>query len=401
MLVGSKVRIGRTNFDTVGIINFSGKLKDSRFQFRKNETSIFYFLKHNRPKYETSLYRDGQVCPYFWFDDSFDNFGVIAPEFSTSDFRTTGTTYLYDEIFGGDKKGYQMDFSSDEPTKYNVFNSNTGIAIGTGIAPYIPPAVSFYEMDNNENKFVCINAVIRENQYSIRSFFGRDYRSLTGNFPAPYQSIQVTDPKTQEVYIDNFFPKRMVIGAGVRNTSATGYDLDGTDHICAGILILKGDYSNKAKDIAENMAEAIGIKIRPISSLDTKFSVGNIFNDKFSCSGYVTSINYYDYTTPISYKTYSDYEDILRFSATIYSGSYIDYGKWTYTLVNSVTGQLRSPERADILQFTPEPINVNFNVGLQNLYPPVFGSYYNRGVVGFISGKLPLGNYSPKEFNLH
>jgi hypothetical protein len=369
-----------------GILNFSGKLKDSKFQFRKNETSIFYFLKHNRPKYETSLYRDGQVCPYFWFDDSLDNFGVIAPEFSTSDFRTTGTTYLYDEIYGGDKKGYQIDFSSDDPTKYNVFNSNTGRAIGTGIAPYVPPAVSFYEMDNNENKFVCINAVIRESQYSIRSFFGRDYRSLTGNFPNPYQSIEVTDPKTQEVYIDNFFPRRMVIGAGVRNKSAAGYDLDGTDHICAGILILRGDYSNKSKDIAENMAEAIGIKIRPPKNLDTTFAFGNILNDRFACSGYIASINYYDYTSPVLYKTYSDYYDIVNFTASIYSGSYIDYGQWTYNVVNSVTGELRSPQIGDTINNDSNITGIVNLIGFQNGITAPFGAFYNQGVIGFVSG---------------
>jgi hypothetical protein len=204
----------------VGIIDFNNKLKDAKFQFRRNETSIFYFFKHNRPKYELQIYRKGIVCPYFWFDDSSDNFGMIAPEFSTSDFRTTGTTYLYDEIYGGDKKGYQVDFSSTDAVKYNVFTSNTGRESSSGIASFTTPPVSFYEIDNNENKFVCVNAVIKNSSYSIRSFFGRDYRILTGWFPQPYKSVEVYDnPENpdQLSYIDNFFPKRMVIGAGVNN----------------------------------------------------------------------------------------------------------------------------------------------------------------------------------------
>lgn len=374
------------SINNCGLLDFSGKLKDPRFQFRKNETSIFYFLKHNRPKYETSLYRAGQICPYFWFDDSLDNFGIIAPEFSTSDFRTTGTTYLYDEIYGGDKKGYQLDFSSDIATKYNIANSNTGRAIGTGIAPYLPPAVSFYEMDNNENKFVCINAIIRKDQYALRSFFGRDYRSLTGKFPSPYVAIQVEDPLTSERYIDNFFPKRMVIGAGVTNDSASGYNLDGTDHICAGLLILKGDYSDKAKDIAENMAEAIGIKIRPPQAFNSTFAFGDFIKDQVGSSGYVHSINYFSYVEPVIYKTYSDYYDLMNFTASIFSGAYIDYGKWTYNLVNNITGELRSPQIGDIVQHLPDITGMLNIIGLQNGYPAPYGDFYNQGVIGFVSG---------------
>jgi hypothetical protein len=400
--LGSDLVVGRRRFKTVGLIDFSGKVRtDDKFQFRRNETSVFYFLKHNRPKNETSLYRPGQTCPYYWFDDSVDNFGVIAPEFSTSDFRTVGTTYIYDEIYGGDKKGYQVDFSASQAEKYNVFTQNTGREVGTGIANYTPPPVSFYEIDNNENKFVCINTVYKKNNYSIRSFFGKDYRILTGRFPDPKYTIQARDTKTSGIYINNLFPQRMVIGAGVKNDSVAIYDLEGLDHLCAGVLILQGDYTHKAKDIAENMAEAIGIKVRPVQNLETNFAVGNIFSDNFSCSGYIKSINYYDYTTPVSYKTYSDYDDILKFSATIYSGSYIDYGRWTYTLVNSVTGELRSPERADILEPRGEVVSVGFNVGLQSIYPPVFGSYYNRGVVGFVSGIGQVdsfGNFSFSRF---
>jgi len=401
--LGSDLVVGRRRFKTVGLIDFSGKVRtDDKFQFRRNETSVFYFLKHNRPKNETSLYRPGQTCPYYWFDDSVDNFGVIAPEFSTSDFRSVGTTYIYDEIYGGDKKGYQVDFSATQAEKYNIFTQNTGREVGTGIANYTPPPVSFYEIDNNENKFVCINTVYKKNNYSIRSFFGKDYRILTGRFPDPKYAIEARDTKTSGIYINNLFPQRMVIGAGVRNDSVAIYDLEGLDHLCAGILILQGDYSHKAKDIAENMAEAIGIKTRAIKNLDTTFAIGNIFNDQFSCSGYITSINYYDYTTPILYKTYTDYDDILKFSATIYSGAYIDYGRWTYNIINSVTGQLRSPERADILEFRPEPISIGFDLGLQNIYPPVFGSYYNRGVIGFVSGKresIGFNQYSFERFS--
>lgn len=370
-----------------GIINFSGKLKDEKFQFRRNETSVFYFFKHNRPKYETSLYREGQICPYFWFDDSNSNFGVYAPEFSTSDFRTTGTTYLYDEIFGGDKKGYQMDFASDSATKYNIFNSNTGKPIlGTGTAPYIPPAVSFYEIDNNENKFVCLNAIIKNEQYSLRSFFGRDYRILTGQFPKPYESVEMVDPSTSEVYIDNFFPRRMVIGAGVLNASTSEYDIDGIDHLCAGVLILRGDYSNEAKGIAENMAEAIGIKHRAPKLLSTITSFGNTIKDQLTSSGCIHSINYHSYVTPIDYKTYNDYTDNIGFFASIYSGAYINYGKWTYKLVNSVTGELRQPLKVDEIDSTFNVNNVsNFQAIIEAILP-AYGAYYNQGVVGFMSG---------------
>lgn len=374
------------SINNCGIINFSGKLKDKKFQFRKNETSIFYFLKHNRSKYETSLYRAEQLCPYFWFDDSLNNFGVIAPEFSTSDFRTTGTTYVYDEIYGGDKKGYQMDFSADSATKYNVFNSNTGNTIGTGIAAYTPPAVSFYEIDNNENKFVCINAVIKENQYALRSFFGRDYRVLTGNFPQPYNSIQVVDPETSEVYIDNFFPRRMVIGAGVKSASTSGYDTDGTDHLCAGLLILKGDYSYKAKDIAENMAEAIGINVRSPQAFNSTYAFGNFIKDQIGSSGYIHSISYFSSVTPILYKTYSDYYDKVNFKASIYSGSYINYGQWTYVLVNNLTGELRSPPIGDTLNNIASITGMTNLLGLQNTYPSPYGNFYNQGVIGFVSG---------------
>lgn len=374
------------NVNNCGIINFSGKLKDPKFQFRKNEVSIFYFLKHNRPTYETSLYRAGQPCPYFWFDDSLDNFGVLAPEFSTSDFRTTGTTYLYDEIYGGDKKGYQVDFSSDDATKYNVFTSNTGRAIGSGVAAFMPPPVSFYEIDNNENKFVCINTIIKENEYSIRSFFGRDYRILTGKFPPARNAIQVIDPTNSEIYVDNFFPRRMVIGAGVRNTSISGYDVNGIDHICAGILILKGDYSNKAKDIAENMAEAIGIKLRPAQTANTKNLIGDVLNDNLSFSPQVKFINYYDYTSPVFYKTYDDYVDLYNFLATMTGVQYINYGKWVYNQLNLVTGELRSPDVPKIINLIPKIDSIKNVIGFSGMSVPSFGSYLNRGVIGFVSG---------------
>jgi hypothetical protein len=372
--------------DNCGIINFSGKLKDKKFQFRKNETTIFYFLKHNREKYETSLYRAGQLCPYFWFDDSLDNFGVIAPEFSTSDFRKTGTTYLYDEIYGCDKKGYQMDFAADTATKYNIFNSNTGISIGTGTAPYLEPAVSFYEIDNNENKFVCLNAVIKKDKYTLRSFFGRDYNVLTGKFPNPYRSLQVVDPENSETYVDNFFPRRMVIGAGVNSNNISGYDTAGTDHLCSALLILKGDYSNSAKSIAETMAQAIGINVRTPEPFNSTYAFGNFIKDQIGSSGYVHSINYFSNVSPIIYKTYSDYYDLVNFKASIYSGAYINYGQWITGLVNNITGELRSPQIGDIVQHSPDITGMLNIIGLQNGYPAPYGDFYNQGVIGFISG---------------
>lgn len=400
--LGSDLVIGRTRYKTLGIINFSGKVRnDKRFQFRKNETSVFYFLKHNRPVYETSLYRPGQPCPYFWFDDSSDNFGVLAPEFSTSDFRTTGTTYIYDEIYGGDKKGYQVDFSADVPSKYNIFTSYTGRGIGTGSADYIPPPVSFYEIDNNENKFVCINTVFKKDTYSIRSFFGRDYRILTGKFPDPYFSSEEEDPETGEVYIENRFPQRMVIGAGVKNDSVSGYDLEGLDHTCAGILILQGDYSNKAKDIAEIMAETLGIKIRTSEIKDITGFFSNI-SDSFAFSGAINSINYYDFTSPKIYETYSDYDDIASFYPSITGASYINYGKWEYVLINNITGDLTSPASIDVAETRPEITGLTFTNGVVEMYLSPFGNFWNRGVLGFVSGyrtKLDdFGNYSFTRF---
>jgi hypothetical protein len=330
------------------------------------------------------------VCPYFWFDDSLDNFGVIAPEFSTSDFRSIGTTYIYDEIFGGDKKGYQMDFSATEPAKYNVFVPETGQAqSSTGVANLQPPPVSFYEIDNNQNKFVCINATIKDNNsYLLRSFFGRDYRVLSGNFPTPYRTIRVVDPKTSETYIDHFFPRRMVIGAGVKNSSVSGYDIDGLDHICAGILILRGDYSAKAKDIAENMAEALGIKVRNQEPQPTDSLIGNVLSDDHQLLSLIKSIGYYSMTKPIDYQTYSDYLDLYNFSATMTGIQYIDYGRWVYNPINLVTGELRSPDVPKVIKLIPEIYGIsNFN-GVSGITPPSFGRYYNKGVIGFVSGNM-------------
>lgn len=385
VVLGPKTTDSRSR---VGIINFSGNIKDNKFQFRNNDTSIFYFLKHNRPVYENTLYRKGEVCPYFWFDDSLDNFGVIAPEFSTSDYRSIGTTYIYDEIFGGDKKGYQIDFSAAETAKYNVFLPPTGQAeYGSGIADVKPPPVSFYEIDNNENKFACINAVIKDNNsYLLRSFFGRDYRVLSGNFAPPYRNIRVVDPKTSEVYIDHFFPRRMVIGAGVGNTSISGHDIDGLDHICAGILILRGDFNHKAKDIAENMAEALGIKIRSSQSQPTTGLIGNILKDNSACTPSVKSINYYDSTKPIEYQTYSDYLDFYNFAAAMTGIQYINFGKWVYVEPNLITGELRSPDVPKVVRLTPEIYAINVLNGVSGLVLPPFGNYYNGGAIGFVSG---------------
>jgi len=369
------------SLNSVGIVDFS---INEKFQFRKNEVSIFYFFKHNRPT-DTRVYREGQVCPYFWFDDSADNFGVFAPEFSSSDLRTTGNTYLYDEIYGADKKGYQMDYSAPAPEKLGALTDTelTGAdRFGTGILNIKWPPVSFYEIDNNEDRFVCINTVINKDFYSLRSFFGRDYRVLTGKFPAARLSYELLDPETNTFYIDNKFPKRIVIGAGVKNDSISGYDIPGTDHTCAGLIVLEGDYTDKASEIAYITSETFKIKSRPpISSLSP-----NNLKDPVSLNPNILSVNYYDYRSPIAYETSSNYNDIINYNANISRINYINYGIWVYEVLQSTTGTLKSPIPADLLDFKPEIMGIVLISGVLSVSPPAFGSLYNRGVIGFVSG---------------
>jgi hypothetical protein len=135
-------------------IEFSGVTSDPNFQFRKNPTTVFYFLKHARGKYETELYRPSvDQPPYFCFDKSVDTYTVVAPCFSIDQFRPTGTTYIYDEIFGGDKKGFTIDFSADQVKK--IVQRNPG---------------SFYEADNGTENFVCLMLYSQLDSY-IRAHF--------------------------------------------------------------------------------------------------------------------------------------------------------------------------------------------------------------------------------------
>lgn len=387
VLFGEKVQPGgrfTPVYETVGIINFSGKV-DEGFAFRENDFSIFYFLKHQRAgEFATRLYRgEGGLCPYFICDKSPDWFQVIAPEFSTSRFRPRGTTYIYDEIFGEDKKGLQIDWSQKETEKY-----------------YVPTAISFYDPDKDqpEGRFYCLNLNGNLNNYTMRYIYGRDPAILSGNFLSPY--VAVAGLAGEGIRYD--MPKRFVAGAGARNDSSTTYNVDGLPHIVPGILITKGNYSHVADEIAQNMAETIGLlfAVDPLRISGLKDTASNI------CSPKINFINYYKTLPKIYDKVLQSF---ANFSAGISSIIIEDFGKWLVNFVSTLCGTAsngvvrcfggwtaRSPTEKTEIRAVSD-INI-YKTGVQvtGTYGDLkLGEFHNNGIIGFISGyRDSFGNFS-------
>lgn len=384
ILFGEKTRGGFRipSYETVGIIDFSGKVEDG-FAFRENDFSIFYFLKHQRPgEFSTSLYRgEGGLCPYFICDKSPDWFQVIAPEFSTSRFRPRGTTYIYDEIFGEDKKGLQIDWSQKDTEKY-----------------YAPTAISFYDPDKDqaEPRFYCLNLNGNLNNYSMKFIYGKDPNMLSGNFLSPYVVLQDGNSVRYDM------PKRFIAGAGATNDSNTVYNKDGLPHIVPGILITKGNYSYIHEEIAQNMAEAIGLvfAIKPLQISGLQDSDVNI------CSPKIVSLDYY----PTPPKIYNKVlQDFASFTARIASILIEDYGKWVVGFISGICSldaggiqrcfgawTARSPiEKAEIRSRLDSGLYITGNQITGTYGNLKLGEFHNNGIVGFVSGYMDVsGNFS-------
>jgi hypothetical protein len=379
--VGSNVQVGGRFgpiYQTSAIINFSGNVEGD-FQFRKDESTIFYFFKHLRSnEYARSLYRGNAVCPYFVCDNSPDWFQVIAPQFSDSRFRPQGTTYIYDEIFGEDKKGFQMDWSEKETQKY-----------------YGPQSISFYdpELGSTPNRFYCFNVGVNFDNYTLKSFYGRDERLYSGKFVSPYVRREIRPG----VY-DYDLPRRIVIGAGCTNLASKVYNLEGLDHLVPGILIIKGNYSNFAEEIAFNMGLTVGAidesfpaLLSGISDTASKIVTANI-----------TELDYYR-VFPIEYKGYP--KEFSNITATIASIFVEDFGKWEWFYDPLLCGQLGCfggwPGRSPVEK---TQINSNITSGLYLTGYQSTGTYgslrlgeslSNNGILGFWSGYRDVsGNFS-------
>jgi|694.fasta_scaffold10587_2 hypothetical protein len=387
VMFGDKVRPGGTfgpTYETVGMIDFSGKVEGG-FAFRENDFSIFYFLKHQRAgEFATSLYRgEGGLCPYFICDKSPDWFQAIAPEFSTSRFRPRGTTYIYDEIFGEDKKGLQIDWSQKETEKY-----------------YAPTAISFYDPDKDqtEPRFYCLNLNGNLNHYSMKFIYGRDPNMLSGNFLSPY--VAVAGLEGQPVRYD--MPKRFVAGAGATNDRATEYNRDGLPHIVPGILITKGNYSYIHEEIAQNMAEAIGLlfAVKPVQISGLQDHASNI------CSPKIVSLDYYKTEPKIYDKVLQGF---ANFTAKISSIIIEDYGRWLTDFIASLCGTdiggvvrcfggwtARSPiEKAEIRPTLNSGLYITGNQITGTYGNLKLGEFHNNGIVGFVSGYMDVsGNFS-------
>lgn len=339
-----------------GEIDFSGRVVGD-FQFRKNDASVFYFLKHTRDSFPISFYRPNiDQVPYFCFDYSTDHFSVTAPNFSKNRFRQRGTTYIYDEIYGEDKKGLQIDWTEKPSEKF-----------------YLPQSFSFYQMDKDipSGQFICLNANITFDNYTLKSIYGKDPATLTGAFLPPYSSRPLGFPETRSntVY---FFPRRMVIGAGVSNMAET-YDVDGIDHICAGVLIFRGNYYHKADEIARKMAEGVGI-------INETFQPYIADTDRANLDASINSIKHI-LTTPKPIPPYKSTSSItakiksifLRFIGTLNFEKY-NWGAWGTSSVEwaYVDGNLSGRQLTGIVDYKY----------------PILGSTNKNPITGFISGFL-------------
>lgn len=347
-------------FDSVrncGEIDFSGRVVGD-FQFRKDTSSVFYFLQHTRQSFPITFYRpDVENVPYFCFDLSNDQFSVTSPNFSKNRFRQRGTTYIYDEIYGEDQKGLQIDWSQKPTEKF-----------------YIPEALSFYQMDKNipSGQFICINANISFDYYSLKSIFGRDPNTLSGKFLPPYSSRPLSDDSSDRSRTEYFFPRRMVIGAGVSNTSRV-YDVDGMSHICPGVLILRGDYSHKADEIARKMAEGIGVVNETFIPYSVEKEYSNI-NASISGLRYVQSL-----PKPIPpYKNSSSFAARIKSIFLRFIGS-VTFEKFDWGILGTT-----SIEWSDV----QAEVSGQQKTGILNYNYPILGSPQNKPITGFVSGNL-------------
>lgn len=358
--------------DNCGELEFSGT-SDPNFQFRKDPTTVFYFFKHARGKYETSLYRPSvEEPPYFCFDKSVDTYGVVAPCFSTSQFRPRGTTYIYDEIFGGDKKGFAVDYSADQVKK--VVEKD----------PF-----SFYESDSGTEKFVCLMVYSQLDSYEIRSFFGKDPGIYTGTFPQPYR-ITTRSGTVQEP--EYWMPKRMVIGAGMSNLGRQTYNTAALDHYCGGFLVLRGDYRRIADDISINMAESLAIILPPlpiaVNVSDISFSTvsGNI-----NSLAYIASEN----------KTAQAAESLSNIMSANIVGFFLrDIGSWSIVREGDMWNAFSPTE---YLEFGNQSqiTGANYITGVVNYTLLNIENIYNQGLYGKISGIMyPNGTFEPFAPNL-
>jgi len=356
--------------DNCGEIEFSGT-SDPNFQFRKDPTTVFYFFKHARGKYETSLYRPSvEEPPYFCFDKSVDTYGVVAPCFSTSQFRPRGTTYIYDEIFGGDKKGFAVDYSADQVKK--VVERD----------PF-----SFYESDSGTEKFVCLMLYSQFDSYEIRSFFGKDPAIYTGTFPQPYRITTRSGTVEEPEY---WMPKRMVIGAGMSNLGRQTYDTAALDHYCGGFLVLRGDYRKIADDISINMAESLAIILPPspvsVNISDISFVSGNV-----NGLAYIASEN----------KTAQLAESLSNIMSANIVGFFLrDIGSWSIVQEGNMWNAF-SPN--EFLEFgnLSNIAGGDYLNGVVNYRLPDIQNIYNQGLYGKISGTMyPNGVFEPFPPNL-
>lgn len=365
-------------YSTHGIIDFS---KKSGISFRGDDFSIFYFMRHIRDgEYTTTIYRgENGLAPYFICDNSPDWFQIIAPCFSTSRFKPKGTTYIYDEIFGEDKKGLQLDWSQKESEKY-----------------YLPQSISFHdpEKDRPKDRFYCLNLNGGFSNYTMRFIFGRDPNILSGTFSDPYSKIIRKDG---EAYYE--FPNRFAFGAGASNFSAKFLDTPGLDHITPGILITKGNYGYVANEIATAMLQGIGLVYSEKPQI-----INNLPKDIINsgCVSQILSLNYYE-TFPTLYNKYP--KELISIIGSIRSIEFEDYGKWGFNYSQDLCGNSgcyggwigRSPRdisdiRAEIQNTGVYKLGVQITGTYGNLQ---IGEPFNFGIIGFISGTIDVsGKFS-------
>lgn len=337
-----------------GELDFSGRVVGD-FQFRKHDASVFYFLKHTRDTFPTTFYRPSvDQVPYFCFDLSTDHFSVTAPNFSKNRFRQRGTTYIYDEIYGEDKKGLQIDWTQQPSQKF-----------------YLPQSFSFYQMDKDipSGQFICLNANITFNNYTLKTIYGKDPNTLTGNFLPPYSSRPLGFPQTKD-NTEYFFPRRMVIGAGVSNMSER-YDVDGIDHICAGVLIFRGNYIHKADEIARKMAEGVGI-------INETFQPYTADTDSAYMDASINSIQHI-LTTP---KPIPPYKNVSSIAATIKNIVLRFIGRVSFELYQWGAFASTTLEWA----YLEGNASGQFRSGVLDYKYPVLGSKDKNPITGFISG---------------
>jgi hypothetical protein len=360
------------NFD------FSG----AGMRFRKNPSSVFYILKHERVDSEQSVFNYSNINYYFGFDKSEDTFSVYAPAFSNDPRAPIGTTAVYDEVFGLDKRGFSMNFPlNGEEAMENNF----------------PIPCSFHDMGND---WSILALHTNPSSYKLHNVGGKDDSIYSGNFKDSYFVGLGED------FWMNNLPSRIVIGAdklGGRNA---------IPHRCIAAFVAKGtglfDYLT---DFTDSLLKTVGIGISEAINLKiTESAVASVMKNDMTYWGWPvgasgaassssSSINFdaFSYIDPDQF-----YYESGFISSIINSVDYRALAESyliSYDLIGNTGWAVWSPESFDG-RVSISSINHIFGFVESGLSAPeAFGGSVSVSSVDYIAGFIESGLLSTEIFS--